>query len=300
MMFADSSRTGVPFSKDPHVLKFNGRYFLYFSIPPKKDGSTGWGIGIAESKDLTVWKKTGEINPTQPAEEKGICAPGGFVEGGKIHLFYQTYGTFGREAICHAVSTDGINFEKDKTNPVFRPTGSWTCGRAIDAEVVKFKRRYLMYFATRDTSKKIQMVGVASAPLTTDFGNGSWKQLTDYPILKPELPWEQTCIEAPTTIERNGILYMFYAGAYNNAPQQIGVAKSEDGVKWERLSDTPFLKNGVKGVWNSSESGHPHIFSDQAGKTWLFYQGNNDKGKTWFLSNLEVKWDRRGPVFPKD
>lgn len=79
--------------------------------------------------------------------------------------------------------------------------------------------------------------------------------------------------------KRGDKLYMFYAGAYNNAPQQIGVAESEDGIVWKRLSEEPFLRNGKPGEWNSSESGHPHIFTDSDGRTYLFYQGNNDNGK---------------------
>lgn len=39
---------------------------------------------------------------------------------------------------------------------------------------------------------------------------------------------------------RYGKVYMFYAGAYNNCPQQIGVAVSRDGIHFERLSDSPF------------------------------------------------------------
>ena len=56
MMFGDTSRTGVPFAKDPHVVNFGGRYLLYFSIPPYKDQpGSGWNIGIAESRDLVNW-----------------------------------------------------------------------------------------------------------------------------------------------------------------------------------------------------------------------------------------------------
>lgn len=29
MMYEDSSRRGVPFSKDPHVVNFQGRYLMY-------------------------------------------------------------------------------------------------------------------------------------------------------------------------------------------------------------------------------------------------------------------------------
>jgi beta-1,2-mannobiose phosphorylase / 1,2-beta-oligomannan phosphorylase len=83
---------------------------------------------------------------------------------------------------------------------------------------------------------------------------------------------------------------MFYAGGYNNEPQQIGIAKSNDGIHWERVADTPFLANGKPGSWNGSESGHPDIVKDERGKYYLFYQGNNDKGKTWFLSKVELEF----------
>ena len=93
MMFGDTSRTGVPFAKDPHVVNFGGRYLLYFSIPPYKDQpGSGWNIGIAESRDLVNWSKVGEITPAKGAdyEKKGLCAPGALVREGKVHLFYQT------------------------------------------------------------------------------------------------------------------------------------------------------------------------------------------------------------------
>ena len=93
MMYGDTSRKGVPFSKDPHVVRFAGRYLMYFSIPPHKDHpSGGWNIGIAESQNLIDWKKVGEILPEADYEKKGLCAPGALVRDGKVHLFYQIYG----------------------------------------------------------------------------------------------------------------------------------------------------------------------------------------------------------------
>jgi hypothetical protein len=109
-------------------------------------------------------------------------------------------------------------------------------------------------------------------------------------MLKPELPWERDCIEGASVINKSGVLFMFYAGAYNNAPQQIGVAKSRDGIHWTRLSEAPFLPNGKPGEWNSSESGHPHIFANPVGEDYLFFQGNNTKGKNWFISNQRIGW----------
>mgnify|MGYP000900363619 FL=1 len=297
MFFADIA-SGRPFSKDPAVVKFQGRYLLYYSLPPYAGKPTkGWSIGIAASGNLLAWKKIGELTNDGPAEQNGFCAPGAIVLGGKVHLFYQTYGNARRDAICHAWSTDGIRFTRNPTNPIFHPTGQWNCGRAIDADVIEHEGRLLLYWATRDPAFKVQMQGVSAAPIDSDFTRGQWTQLNlDGPILKPELPWERQCIEAAAMAKHDGRLYMFYAGGYNNEPQQIGVAVSDDGVQFTRLSDEPFLPNGPPGTWNSSESGHPFLFQDDDGRDYLFYQGNNDGGRTWYLSMTPIGWKDGKPV----
>ncbi len=305
MMFSDTSRRGQPMAKDPAVVRFNDAYWMYFSLPPYADRSkgAGWSAGIARSTDLIHWEKVGEIvgKPGSP-EAKGLAAPEAIVLNGKVHLFYQSYGNGPKNAICHAVSDDGIHFKRNASNPIFSPTGEWTVGRAIDAEAFPVNGKLMLYFATRDPDMKIQMIGVASADLDSDFGRDAWTQLVDGPILKPELPWEQECIEAATLCRHDGLLYMFYAGAYNNKPQQIGVAVSRDGVSWTRMSDEPLLPNGSPDEWNHSESGHPGVFVDEDGKGYLFFQGNNDRGKTWFLSKMALHFDGPLPylVRPRD
>lgn len=305
MMFSDTSRLGRPCAKDPAVVKYQGKYWMYFSLPPHADRSkgTGWSAGVAVSDDLLHWQKVGEIvGESGGPEAKGLAAPEAIVLDGKVHLFYQTYGNGPRDAICHAVSDDGIHFTRDPSNPIFHPTGNWTVGRAIDAEVFPFNGKLFLFVATRDPDMKIQMLGVASADLGSDYGRDCWTQLVDEPILKPELPWEQQCIEAATLCEHEGRLYMFYAGAYNNKPQQIGVAASTDGIHWTRMSDQPLLPCGKPDEWNSSESGHPGVFVDDDGRGYLFFQGNNDRGKTWFLSKMPLHFDGPFPylVRPRD
>ncbi len=302
MKWSDNTRLGRPFAKDPSVVRFQDRYLLYFSLPPfspalaRADSPRGWSIGIASSTDLIRWEKLGEVLPVQDCETNGICAPGAIVLDGKVHLFYQTYGNGAKDAICHAVSDDGTHFRRNPSNPVFRPQGAWTCGRAIDADVIPLEGRLLLYFATRDPEMKVQMLGVAGADLKSEFGRQSWEQLSGASILKPELPWERNCIEAPTLCRVDGVLYMFYAGGFNNEPQQIGCAISRDGLRWRRLSPQPFLPNGQAGTWNSSESGHPGVLRLESGKTVLFFQGNNDRGQTWYLAAHELIWRDGAPV----
>jgi predicted GH43/DUF377 family glycosyl hydrolase len=298
MYYSDSSY-GRPFAKDPDVVRFKGKYFMYYSI---HRGKKGIAIGIAASDDLETWKEAGEILPDAEYERKGLAAPAALVRDDKVHLFYQTYGNGRKDAICHAVSSDGINFNRNATNPVFSPTGEWNCGRAIDAEVIKYEGRWLLYCATRDPKMKTQMLVVAVSPEESDFGRSSWRQKCNESILKPELPWEKRCIEAAALCRHNGRLFMFYAGAYNNQPQQIGCAVSEDGISWKRLSDIPLLPNGKEGEWNSSESGHPGVFEDDDGQMYLFFQGNDDKGATWYLSKMKIEWEGDKPylIRPRD
>ena len=187
MLFADTTRTGWPFSKDPHVIPFHGKYLMYYSVPPK--GNSGWGIGIAESTDLTQWKPIGSLSPAADYEAKGLCAPGALVRNDTIHLFYQTYGNDKKDAICHAWSVDGVNFTRNATNPIFAPkAGDWNCGRAIDAEVIFAKGKYFLYYATRTPDYVKQIVGVATAPAGTNFNRETWTEACDRAILVPEWP----------------------------------------------------------------------------------------------------------------
>ena len=308
MKWADDTMNGRPFSKDPSVIRFRGRYLMYFSLPSntKERKPYQWTCGIAESQDLVNWKRIHQITPLSAADKSGLAAPFAMVWQDKVYLFYQSYGNknFQDDGICMAWSDDGINFTGHTKNPIFKPHGDWTNTRAIDAEAAIFKGKLFLYAATRDPKGAVQQIVVATASPEglndpeNKLGSDAWTQAFDGPILKPELPWETRCIEAATVVQRDDSLFMFYAGGYNNDPQQIGVAKSEDGIHWTRLWNVPFIPNGLPGQWNSAESGHPGVFADEDGRTYLFYQGNPglvEGNRLWFLSRVEIGWKDNVP-----
>lgn len=289
MLFTEKNGSRKAYAKDPAVIRWkDGKYYLYFSSYYADGGRERLGIGIAVSDDMEHWTSVGHIPYTQPCEQNGIGAPAAIVLGDAIHLFYQSYGNQARDAICHATSTDGVHFEKDPTNPVFRPSEDWCVGRAIDADVVPFGNRLLLYFATRDHAMRVQKIGVAAAELNGTFSRGAWEQLAAYPVLTPEYDWEGECVEAPAALEQDGKVYLFYGGAYNCSPQQIGVAVSDDGIGFKKLFDRPFIPAGKAGEWNSSESGHPYVYRDGDGAVWLFYQGSPDMGRSWYLTRCRI------------
>ncbi|MBP3361290.1 MAG: family 43 glycosylhydrolase [Clostridia bacterium] len=278
-------------AKDPAVVKFLGKYFLYYTVKYTEENKIG--IGIAASIDMENWQDIGEVDMNMLCEKNGIGAPAAIVLDGRVHLFYQTYGNFENDAICHAISSNGTDFEKNPQNPVFRPDKTWCCGRAIDADVCIFNNKLFLYFATRDHELKIQKVGVAYADINSDFGRSSWKQPVCGAVVCPEMKWEGQCIEAPAAIVNNGEMFMFYGGSYNCTPQQIGCAKSSDGIFFGKIFKQPFIPCGKEGEWNSSESGHPYVFRDDDGRTYLFYQGSSDMGKSWYISKVEIKFDEK-------
>ena len=278
------------FAKDPAVVEFGGKWFLYHSL---FDENKLLGIGIAVSDDGESFEYKKNLPLTLDCEKKGVGAPGAIVYDGRVHLFYQTYGNGRLDAICHAVSDDGMNFEKVGESPVFAPREpyakmpDWSCGRAIDADVCIHDDRLILYFATRDRDFRRQIVGAAYTKVTPGL-DGEFELFPDI-VLEPVLDWERDCIEAPAALEYDGRVYLFYAGSYNCAPQQIGCAVSDDGFHFKRLFiEKPFLERGEKGDWNYSESGHPYIYEANDGRLWLYYQGSPDNGKSWYISRREI------------
>ena len=93
------------FAKDPAVVFFGGKYLMYYSVK-HDDGRIG--VGIAQSADMENWSPCGEVALTQDCERNGIAAPGAIVLENRVHLFYQTYGNWEKDALCHAYSDDAF------------------------------------------------------------------------------------------------------------------------------------------------------------------------------------------------
>ena len=292
MRYGDTSRTQTSCAKDPTVIRHGDRYLMYYSLPPideetrAKRGEcpeelNSWASAIAESRDLVNWRRIGDMDLRDTAGRRvlGAAAPCVKRIDGRIHLFYQRYLESARNNVLWlATSEDGIRFTNAFDEPVFVPRNKWAKTKAIDAEVYRVGDSLMLLYATRDAATgKVQQLGMAKAPYGSDYSPARWTELTvDTPFFGPEKPWEQRCIEAPTVIEAEGVWYLFYAGSFNNARQQIGLATSTDGLHYRRYGhDGLVFPCGCAGTWNSCESGHPGVFRDDDGRIYMFYQGKS-------------------------
>lgn len=70
----------------------------------------------------------------------------------------------------------------------------------------------------------------------------------------------------------------------------IGIARSTDLVNWTKAGELkPGQEVDRKGLAAPDAWVHE-------GKVHLFYQGNNDRGKTWYLSKVVIDWKAGRPV----
>ena len=123
---------------------------MYFSLPGAPDITTGWSFCIAESSDLQNWTRTGQVAPAAEYE-KIFAAPH---SGESISSIRRGNGP---KDISARRLVRWLRFTRDATNPIWHPTGTWTVGRAIDAEVVGSDAE--LYAATRDPHEDPMLTG---------------------------------------------------------------------------------------------------------------------------------------------
>ena len=167
---------------------------------------------------------------------------------------------------------------------------TWTCGRAIDADVIAHDGLLFLYFSTRDPDMRIQMTGVATAPLALDFSRDTWIQRCDAPILSPELAWEGECIEASALCRHDGKFYMFMLARTIIGRNRLGVPSASTASDGRGFPINPSFQTARQARGIAASSGHPYVFEAADGTYHLFFQGNNDQGRTWYLSRTIIRW----------
>lgn len=75
--------------------------------------------------------------------------------------------------------------------------------------------------------------------VTKDFL--SYKELET--AINPDMPYDAGGVWSGTAIEKDGVLYAFYASIDKNMKQTISVAYSKDGINFEKYADNPVISD---------------------------------------------------------
>ncbi len=87
---------------------------------------------------------------------------------------------------------------------------------------------------------------------------------------------------------------MYYLGQDRARRQRLGVARSQDGVRWQKLRSNPVLELGAAGAFDENGLGEPAVWVTE-GRYWMLYTGRDRQeyrrmGLAW--STDGVRWQR--------
>jgi predicted GH43/DUF377 family glycosyl hydrolase len=225
--------------------------------------------------------------------------------------------------------------------PVISRGFDWESSDVLNPSIVRRHGTYQNFYSGYDgktwrtgsatSSDGIHWVKQGLAWVVPDSGNGSalvdgnrvvyWYQrgspveiaLTDFgkstTVLKggPRGSWDEIGVADPYVIERNGEFYMYYLGMDRARRQRLGVARSRDGVVWEKLISNPIMELGAGGAFDEMGLGEPAVWSS-GGAYWMLYTGRargekrriglakSPNGIIWIRQSLVIEgtsdWDR--------
>jgi hypothetical protein len=92
----------------------------------------------------------------------------------------------------------------------------------------------------------------------------------------PYRSWDERVVADPYVIRIGPYFYMYYLGQDRAVPprQRLGVARSRDGIHWEKLRSNPILSPGEPGAFDELGVGEPAVFQF-AHFYWMVYTGRD-------------------------
>jgi predicted GH43/DUF377 family glycosyl hydrolase len=113
--------------------------------------------------------------------------------------------------------------------------------------------------------------------LARSLDGRQWRKQPN-PVLAtgPRGSWDERGVADPYAIRTNEFFYLFYLGQDRARRQRLGVARSRDGVNWEKLRANPVLELGAPGSFDENGLGEPAVWSSH-GSWWMLYTGRDRK-----------------------
>jgi predicted GH43/DUF377 family glycosyl hydrolase len=215
---------------NPSVLRRNGEYWNLFS---GFDGKI-WHTGLAISSDGIAWRKQGKILSPDPATWEGnyIAANGSAIDSGSEILYYYQAGSPPRIGLARASGAAGWH---KQARPVLDlgPYGSWDERGVADPYLFHAGDEVYLFYVGMDRARR-QRLGVA---VSDDYV--TWHKLRSNPIL--ELgeygAFDENGLGEPAIWASDGYYWLLYTGRDRREYRRLGLARSRDGVHWEKLPD---------------------------------------------------------------
>jgi predicted GH43/DUF377 family glycosyl hydrolase len=169
-----------------------------------------------------------------------------------------------------ATSNDGLHWQKQGT--VLEPDPNTWEGDYIAANgsASMFLGQDIWYWYQAGARDR-PSIGLARSP----DGGHTWRK-ERRPVLTPgpRGSWDERGVADPAVGWARSGLYLFYLGQNRAQQQRLGVARSRDGVHWEKLRTNPILELGEAGAFDENGLGEPAVWQAK-GFYWMLYTGRD-------------------------
>jgi len=115
----------------------------------------------------------------------------------------------------------------------------------------------------------------------------------------PYMSWDEMGVSDPYVVRIGSYFYMYYTGLDRGRRQRIGLARSADGVHWEKLRTNPILAPGDPGSFDENGLGEPAVWQSH-GFYWMLVTGRDaaENRRLGLARSLDgVDWVRLPAVF---
>ncbi len=255
---------------NPSVLQWRGTYWNFYS---GFDGKT-WHTGASISADGMTWVNRRKILSPDSATWEGayIAANGSAIVHNDSVLYWYQAGS-GVPAIGLARSLDGLAWQRELRAVLDPgPRGSWDERGVADPYVIEAGEWFYLYYTGLDRAQR-QRFGVARSR-----DGAAWQKSLDNPILDigGHEDWDEGGLGEPAIWSSHGSYWMLYTGRAWDEKRRIGLAKSKDGIHWEKLSRRPFAGASA---WDSAVICDPSVEVSPDGKSVRVWFGGGDVAK---------------------
>lgn len=219
---------------NPSVVRFHDEYWNFYS---EYDGKQ-WHTSAATSPDGANWTKLGHV--LSPPEGSYIAANGSaLVVEDEILYWYET-GYPLRLALAR--SLDGRTWSLEGEVLSTGPYRSFDEIAVADPHVIRAGEYFYLYYLGQDRASR-QHLGLARSR-----DGITWEKLRTNPILEGGRAgaFDEELGE-PAVWSSGGNWWMLYTGRAHDEHRKLGLAKSDDGVHWERIPETLIAGHGWSG-----------------------------------------------------
>lgn len=222
-------RTAAVDTLNPSVVLWRDGLLNLYSV---YDGRT-WHTEAAHSLDGLAWQGAQRmLSPRSGTWEDGYIAANGAgtVFRGELLYYYQA----GNPPRIGLARSEDAKVWTREPKPVLElgPRGAWDERAAADPYVVQAGGQLYLYYLGEDRARR-QRLGVA-----VSADGRSWTKLTGAPVLElgERGAWDENGLGEPAVWKARGSWWMLYTGRARNEVRRMGLARSGDGVNWERTS----------------------------------------------------------------